>query len=121
MVEESGDSMSNNVINVAGKRYTVVGEEVTEDIDKYSEPVIPLERSFVMFPKRRSNPQAPCFFLLPPLPFPELEAVAGELGLREIISISPSIASDAYLREAFGFPSSNSLATLLVGFDLRSP
>jgi hypothetical protein len=43
------------------------------------------------------------------------------MGLQEIMSISPSLASDAWLREAFGFSASNSLATLLVGFDFCSP
>jgi hypothetical protein len=127
MVEEAavadqlGVERAGHAFTVAGKRYKIVGEEVTDGLEKYSEPIIPLETSFVMFPGRRSGPRVPCFFLLPPLPFPELEPVSGELGLREIISVSPSLVSDAFLREAFGFSPSNSLATLLVGFDFRSP
>jgi hypothetical protein len=121
MVEEGGAPGGNHALTVAGKQYTIVGEELTGSLEKYSEPVIPLEQSFVMFPERRRSPTVPCFFLLPPLPFPELEAVSAEMGLRQIMSISPSLASDAYLREAFGFSPSNNLATLLVGFDLRSP
>jgi hypothetical protein len=115
-VERAGHAFT-----VGGKRYTIVGEEVMDGLEKYSEPIISLGTSFVMFPGRRSGPRVPCFFLLPPLPFPELERVSGELGLREIISVSPSLVSDAFLREAFGFSPSNSLATLLVGFDFRSP
>lgn len=121
MVEEGGPPEGDHSLTVAGKQYTVIGEEVAGGMEKCTEPVIPLEGSFIMFPQRRSGPRVPCFFLLPPLPFPELEKVSGELGLREIISISPSLASDAYLRETFGFSQSNSFATVLVGFDLAAP
>ncbi len=118
---EVGPPESDHSLTVEGKRYTIVGEEVTGGLEKYTEPIIPLEGSFIMFPRRRSGPRVPCFFLLPPLPFPELEKVSGELGLRGIISISPSLVSDGYLRETFGFSPLNSLATVLVGFDLIAP
>jgi len=126
MVEEAGPTgerpaHGDHALQVAGKRYIVVGEEVTGDIEGYPEPVIPLEGSFVIFPDRRSGPRVPCFFLLPPLPFPELESVKDELGIENIISISPSLVSDAYLRGELGFSLSNSLATILVGFDLLAP
>jgi hypothetical protein len=52
--------------------------------------------------------------MLPPVSFPELEGEAGSLGIRDVISISPSLAADTFLREAFGFPPTNDLATLLV-------
>jgi hypothetical protein len=117
MVEEGGAQDTDHVLTVAGKRYTIVGQEVTSAVLPVSQPAIPLDESFVIFPNRRSGPHVPCFFLLPPLPFPELEKAGAELGLRSVISISPSLVSDAFLRETFGFPRSNSLATLLVGFD----
>jgi hypothetical protein len=121
MVEEGGQPGGKHQLAVAGKQYTIVGEEATRKIEEYSEQVIPLDGSFVMFPGRRGSPTVPCFFLLPPLPFPELDAVSAELGLQDVLSVSPSLVSDAYLRETFGFPPSNTLATLLVGFDVRSP
>ena len=121
LVEEGGAPAGNHALTVEGNRYTIVGEEMTGGVERYTEPVIPLEESFVIFPQRRSGPRVPCFFLLPPLPFPELERVKDHLGIREILSISPSLVSDGYLRQIFGFPPSNSLATLLVGFDLRAP
>ncbi|MGA2762216.1 MAG: hypothetical protein ABSG17_02515 [Spirochaetia bacterium] len=110
-----------HVLTVAGKSYRIVGEEVAGGPGKYTEAVIPLDESFVVFPNRRSRPAVSCVFLLPPLPFPELEKVAGEMGLTGVISISPSLVSDAFLRQTFGFPLSNDLATLLVGFDLLAP
>jgi hypothetical protein len=121
LVEEGGPQGNAPALTVAGKQYTIVGEEVTGSVEACAEPVIPLDGSFVMFPERRRNPMVPCFFLLPPLPFPELEGVRAEMGLQEIMSISPSLASDAWLREAFGFSASNSLATLLVGFNFCTP
>ena len=106
---------------VEGARYSVVGEEVVEGHAEYTEPVIPLEDSFVMFPDRRTGPDVPCTFMLPPLPFPELDREAEALGISGIISISPSLAADGYLREVFRFSVTNALATLLVGFNSTSP
>ncbi len=106
---------------VDGARYAVVGEEVVEGHPDYTETVIPLEDSFVMFPDRRSGPDVPCTFMLPPLPFPELDREAEALGISEIISISPSLAADQFIREAFRFPQTNALATLLVGFNTAPP
>jgi len=121
LVEEGGERDGNDVLTVAGKRYTIVGQEVTGPIADWPQSAIRLEESFVLFPDRRSGPRVPCFFLLPPLPFPELEKASSELGLAGIISVSPSLVSDAFLRDAFRFPPTNDLATVLVGFDLRSP
>jgi hypothetical protein len=124
LVEERGDvaeGISDHLLVVAGKVYTIVGEELTKSLEEYSEPTLFLEGSFVIFPARRSGPAVPCFFLLPPLPFPELDAVREQLGICEVSSISPSLAADAYLREVFDFPLSNSFATLLVGFDFCPP
>ncbi len=70
-----------------------------------------------MFPERRTGTGVPCFFLLPPIPFPELECRQQELGIRHILSVSPSLAVDMYLRGLFGFARTNDLATILVGFD----
>lgn len=117
MVEEGPESDNPYVLRIAGARYAIVGEEVVDGRRDYGEPVIPLEDSFVIFPERRRDPGRPCIFLLPPLPFPEIENAG--LGVTDVISTSPSLVVDGYLREAFGFPASNELATLLVGFNGR--
>jgi len=121
LVEEGAQPGSNHALTVAGKQYTVVGEELTGSLEEYAEPVVSLDGSFVMFPGRRRNSAVPCYFLLPPLPFPELDEMSAELGLRDVMSISPSLVSDGFLRETFRFSSSNTLATLLVGFDAPLP
>ena len=118
LVEEGAREGAAHVIVVEGARYAVVGEEVIDGRAPYDEAVIPIDRSFVIFPDRRSGPAVPCTFILPPIPFAELEREAGSLGISGIISISPSLATDTFLREQFGFPSTNALATLLIGFNL---
>jgi len=115
LVEEGASDASREVITVDGKRFSVVGREVIRPVGDYSEPAIPLERSFVIFPERRRGPDVPCVFVLPPVLFPELEREAGRLGIRDVVSISPSLAADELLRASFGFPPTNDLATLLVG------
>jgi hypothetical protein len=103
------------VVVVDGAAYRIVGEEVIAGRDYSSEATMPLDDSFVIFPDRRSRPGVPCIFMLPPISFPELETEAQSLGIRDILSISPSVATDMWLRSTFRFSPSNTLATLLVG------
>jgi len=118
LVEQGAREDAPHVIVVEGARYAVVGEEVIDGRAPGDETVIPIDQSFVIFPDRRSGPDVPCTFILPPIPFPELEREAGSLGISRIISISPSLATDTFLREKCGFPPTNALATLLIAFDL---
>ena len=115
LVEEDAPDDCANLLTVEGRRYAVVGEEVVSGRGPYSETTIPLDTSFVIFPDRRRGADVPCVFLLPPIAFPELEAVEAFLGIRGVVSISPSLVTDGYLRAAFGFPQTNDLATLLIG------
>lgn len=114
LVEDGAHDGARHVITVEGVRYTVVGEEVIPARSPYAEPTIPLDTSFVIFPDRRSDAAVPCTFMLPPISFPELEKESDSMGIGDVISISPSLAADTFLREAFGFPPTNDLATLLV-------
>ena len=108
-------------LDVGGQRYRILGEEVLEGRQPYAEKTLSLAGSFVLFPERRASPRTPSFFLMPPLGFAELEERQAELGVRNVISISPSSLSDRLLREACAFPPETSLATLLVGFDWAGP
>ena len=121
LVEEDAPADCPQVITVDGRRFAVVGEEVMNPGTAYAEAIIPLERSFVIFPGRRRGPDVPCVFVLPPVRFPELEREAARLGIREVVSISPSPAADELLRESFGFPPTNELATLLIGCNREAP
>jgi hypothetical protein len=115
---EDGDGSAapaGQTIVVNGVRRRVVGEEVIPGRVPTGEATIPLEESFVIYPDRRTGTGVPCTFILPPVAFPELEAEARKLGIFDVLSISPSLASDTWIRTTFGFPPSNDLATLLVG------
>ena len=104
-------------IFVAGLSYRVIGEEILPAHAPPVEPSIALSDGFVMYPGRRSGGGVPCYFILPPLGFPELEERAAELGIRDVVSISPSVALDDYVRRELGLPPTNELATVLVGFN----
>jgi len=109
-----------HTIIVEGARYRIVGEEVLASRLPYSEKIISLGDSFVIFPDRRGSNKTPSYFLVPPLGFPELGAIAEGLGITGVLSISPSAQADTCLREACSFSADPALATLLVAFDLRS-
>jgi hypothetical protein len=121
LVEEGAPHGSPHVLTVEGARYAIIGEEVMDSAPAYAETTIPLDTSFVIFPERRRGPDVSCAFMLPPIRFPELEREADRLGVSGIISVSPSIAVDTFIRESFGFPLTNALATLLVGCSAGVP
>ena len=115
LVEEGAPHGAPHTLTVEGVPYAIIGEELIDGAPPYAETTIPLDTSFVIFPERRRGPDVSCTFVLPPIHFPELEREADRLGVARIISISPSLAVDTFLRESFGFPPTNALATLLVG------
>ena len=119
LVERLGEAapLGGQVLEAEDARYHILGEEVLASRRPYAEKTLFLAESFVLFPERRASPGTPSFFLIPPLGFAELEERQQELGIRRIISISPSSLSDVILREACGFPADTGCATLLVGFD----
>ncbi len=118
--EQVGDATPGDWrIEVEGRVYAVVGEEVLASRQPYAEKTVAVGDSFVIFPERRKNPGIPSYFLVPPLGFPELETVQEELGITDIVSISPSAQADDYLRKVCSFPPEAALATLLVAFDLQ--
>jgi hypothetical protein len=121
LVEDAGDQPSRAgeppLLEVGERRFRILGEEVLASRKPYREKTLFLADSFVLFPTRRAVPRAPSYFLMPPLGFPELEQRQEELGIRRVISISPSALCDLLLRESCAFRPDATLATLLVGFD----
>jgi hypothetical protein len=114
---EEASPAAGAILETGGARYRVLGEEVMAGARPYSEKTLFLADSFVIFPERRSDPRTPSFFLMPPLGFAELEERQRELGIRRVLSISPSSQSDVLLRQACAFAPGGEYATLLVGFD----
>ena len=117
LVEDLGEAPDPFEIRVEGSRYRVIGEEILGSPAGFGDEVIFLADTFVMFPARRTGRDVPCAFILPPIPFPELESRRAELALADIVSVSPSLAVDMHLRGLCGFPQTNDLATLLIGFN----
>ena len=108
------------LLQVAGRKYRIVGEEVLDKKKGYSENHMFFESDFVLFPDRRKNRQnVPAFFLLPPIPFPELEKEKDKLSIANIMSISPSTQGDEFLRSAYNFSKNPEYATILIGWDLQ--
>ncbi len=55
------------------------------------------------------------FFLLPPVPFPELEELNE---VSDVVSCSPSPTGDNYLRIRYNYPQDPLIATIIVGFSV---
>ena len=56
------------------------------------------------------------YFILPAVPFPELDNFSN---VSEVISSSPSTPSDEYLKEEYGFGQDSSIATIFVSFNIK--
>jgi len=121
LVEAASAEAEGPCIETGGVRYRVLGEEILAGREPAPEKTLLLANSFVLYPERRASPRTPSFFLTPPLGFPELEEKQAELGIRRVVSISPSSQADVILRGACGFPQDAKLATLLLGFDWAEP
>ncbi len=76
--------------------------------------ILMLGKDFVVFADR--NTSAGARFVLPPVPFEEVERIDG---VRSVLSSSPSTAGDHFLRKKAGLDDDPRLASILVGFDLR--
>lgn len=121
LVEEvAGIDDDKLIISIDQKKYKIIGEEVIAGSTPYVEEIRPIENSFVLFPNRRSSKNTPAYFILPPTAFPELEQEKTALSIGDVVSGSPSAATDKYLRTEFEFPHLSSYATLLLGFDSAS-
>jgi hypothetical protein len=119
LVEEydTDNHESDHLIEIEGARYYVVGEEVLNPDIQYKEKHAFFGSGFVLFPDRRKGPKKPAYFMIPPIAFPELQDRKEELGITEVMSVSPSTITDDLIRQAFGFSTDPELATIMVGFD----
>jgi len=99
------------------ERGTLLGRELTGPEDRPApgeRRAAYLGRDFVLIPGVR--PYGRLRFVLPPLPFPELEG----MGLLErVVSGSPDPPQDERLCEYFHIERSKDLASILVGYDVK--
>ena len=118
MVEEEGENPADgHVLHIEQKHYRIIGEEILDSKQQYAERIMSLGDSFVLYPERRGSKITPAFFLVPPLPFPELDERQEHFKIKDIVSVSPSSLVDSYLRESFGFTKETTFATLLIGYN----
>ena len=78
-----------------------------------------LSPEFVIFKPdeaTRSMQREKEFFLLPSVPFPELNNIEG---IMDVVSCSPSTVGDSYLKDKYGYPQEPHIATILVGFSIK--
>ena len=101
----------------------VLGQELIspEEKEKYQNrnDAYFLSSEFVIFKPdetTRSMQREKEFFLLPSVPFPELENIEGIL---DVVSCSPSTTGDSYLKDKYGYPQDPHIATILVGFSIK--
>ncbi len=122
MVEDHNidDKGPENTLTVDNKKYRIIGEELIGKKTQNDEPTMFISDDFILYPgRRKGRAKKPAYFLIPPIEFPELEAVKDSFKIENIISVSPSTMADDYIRELCSFSLSEKLATILVGFDTK--
>ncbi len=99
----------------------VLGHDVftSEDKEKFreDEDVMFLGDDFVIFKDVLQNynlEKGNESFILPPVPFPELDS----FNLGDVVSSSPSTSSDEYLKNKYSYGDDSSIATIIVSFNI---
>ena len=93
-------------------RELLPGEKIPKE---KADKAIMIGKDFVVFFKRGAGKGAR--FVLPPIPFAEIERFEGTVAT---VSSSPSTAGDYFLRRRAGLKDDPKLASILIGFDLRT-
>ncbi len=98
---------------------TILGEEILpfkkkQFLEGNKEDIVWLSEEFVLYPERKGKAME--FFVMPPVSFPEME----EMGMKNVVSCSPSAPSDMMLRQQHGYEDDPKLASILIGFDSDS-
>ena len=101
----------------------ILGRELIsiEDKEKYSDQdnVYFLSNNFIVFKPDKMTRSAGIgkeLFLLPTIPFPELNEIEE---ISDVISGSPSTMGDAYIKNKFSYPDNPRLATIIVAFNKK--
>lgn len=94
----------------------VLGEEIlpykkNQFLEEIKEDIIWLSEEFVLYPERKGNAME--FFVMPPVSFPEMS----EMGMKDVVSCSPSAPADLMLRKMHGYEDDPKLASILIGFN----
>lgn len=92
-------------------------EVFPETQDQYvgKEGCLMVSDGFVIFFDRLPAEGSSEAFIMPPVPFPELNE---SNGCKNVVSCSPAPTSDQMIRESQGLPDDGKLASILVGYDI---
>jgi len=101
----------------------ILGHELIsdEDREKYSDrdDVYFLSTNFILFKPEKKMIRGVTekeLFVLPPIPFPELNSI---VGISDVVSGTPSTEGDEYIKNRYGYPKDPSIATVLIGFSKK--
>lgn len=101
----------------------ILGHELVsnDDHENYTtrNDIIFLSNNFILFKQEKSinrNVIEKQQFILPPIPFPELDDVEE---IVDIVSGTPSTMGDEYIKNSFGYPQDPKIATVLIGFSKK--
>lgn len=95
----------------------IMGKEIipTDKTDYSSmEEAVFLSEDFVLF--KNIKPKDREYFLMPPIPFPEVEEIEGT---EDVVSSSPSGLGDQFLRKTHGLIDDPRLASVIIGFNSK--
>ena len=105
-------------VQLVGEDGTVIGEEIIggkKPALTKEEKTVQLGKDFLIYISRAKEKGNKARFILPPVPFPEIE----RLGFaKNVVSASPSTLGDAELKKYLGIEDDPKLASILVGFDV---
>jgi len=119
--QETFNKNVDHLLKIKDKKYCIIGEELIDKQPPEDEEYMFISDDFILYPERRKGrAKKPAYFLIPPIGFPELEAVKNTLKIENIISVSPSTMADDYIRKLCGFSLTEKFATILVGFNKAS-
>ena len=99
---------------IVDEKGNVIGEWIPKEKQeefKERDDVQFLSDDFVMYRKRERVGK--CFFMMPPIPFPELEDI---VGIKSVVSGTVSAPGDAYLKKISD--TSENFWTIIIGYDL---
>lgn len=120
--EAKSYQVPDHLIQVQEQYFKVVGEEIMYKEKAYQEKTTYFNDDFVLFPHRRQGRQGvPAYFLIPPIPFPELEEVKEDMMIDSIISVSPCTITDTKLRDLYNLSGDTKYATILIGCNRVGP
>ena len=101
----------------------ILGQELIspEDREKYAhkDNVIFLSNNFIIFKPDNMTRSAVAekeLFILPAIPFPELDNV---MAISDVVSCSPSTLGDEYIKNKYNYPDDPHLATIIVAFSKK--